>query len=105
MQTPGLLISFLAFVLVLGPLVFLHELGHYLVGRWCGVKADVFSIGFGRELLGWTDKRGTRWKLSLLPLGGYVQFAGDMSPTSKPNAEWLALPADERNRTFQAKPL
>jgi regulator of sigma E protease len=92
-------------VLVLGPLVFLHELGHYLVGRWCGVKADVFSIGFGRELLGWTDKRGTRWKLSLLPLGGYVQFAGDMSPTSKPNAEWLALPADERNRTFQAKPL
>lgn len=105
MQTPGLLISFLGFVLVLGPLVFLHELGHYLVGRWCGVKADVFSIGFGRELVGWTDKRGTRWKLSVLPLGGYVQFAGDMSPTSKPTAEWLALPAAERNRTFQAKPL
>ena len=105
MQTPGVLISFLGFVLVLGPLVFLHELGHYLVGRWCGVKADVFSIGFGRELVGWTDKRGTRWKLSLLPLGGYVQFAGDMSPTSKPSAEWLALPAVERNRTFQAKAL
>lgn len=105
MHTPGLLTSFLAFVLVLGPLVFLHELGHYLVGRWCGVKADVFSIGFGRELVGWNDKRGTRWKLSLLPLGGYVQFAGDMSPTSKPTAEWLALPASERNRTFQAKPL
>jgi len=104
-QHPGLLMSFLGFLLVLGPLVFLHELGHYLVGRWCGVKADVFSIGFGRELVGWTDKRGTRWKLSLLPLGGYVQFAGDMSPSSKPNAEWLALPADERNRTFQAKPL
>jgi hypothetical protein len=102
---PGVLISFLGFVLVLGPLVFLHELGHYLVGRWCGVKADVFSIGFGRELVGWTDKRGTRWKLSLLPLGGYVQFAGDMSPTSKPSAEWLALPAAERNRTFQAKAL
>lgn len=105
MQTPGVLISFVGFVLVLGPLVFLHELGHYLVGRWCGVKADVFSIGFGRELVGWTDKRGTRWKLSLLPLGGYVQFAGDMSPTSKPTAEWLALPAAERNRTFQAKAL
>lgn len=105
MQTPGVLISFLGFVLVLGPLVFLHELGHYLVGRWCGVKADVFSIGFGRELVGWTDRRGTRWKLSLLPLGGYVQFAGDMSPTSKPTAEWLALPAAERNRTFQAKAL
>jgi regulator of sigma E protease len=105
MQTPGFLFSVLGFVLVLGPLVFLHELGHYLVGRWCGVKADVFSIGFGRELVGWTDRRGTRWKLSLLPLGGYVQFAGDMSPASKPNAEWLALPAAERNRTFQAKPL
>lgn len=105
MQHPGFLTSLLGFLLVLGPLVFLHELGHYLVGRWCGVKADVFSIGFGKELVGWTDKRGTRWKLSLLPLGGYVQFAGDMSPTSKPSAEWLALPAEERNRTFQAKRL
>jgi regulator of sigma E protease len=105
MQHPGFLTSLLGFLLVLGPLVFLHELGHYLVGRWCGVKADVFSIGFGKELVGWTDKRGTRWKLSLLPLGGYVQFAGDMSPTSKPSVEWLALPAEERNRTFQAKRL
>ncbi len=93
------------FLLVLGPLVTVHELGHYLVGRWFGVKADAFSIGFGKELAGWTDRRGTRWKVSALPLGGYVQFAGDMNPASQPSAEWLALPEEERARTFQAKPL
>lgn len=105
MQSPGILITLLGFLLLLGPLVFIHELGHYLVGRWFGVKADVFSIGFGKEIAGWTDKRGTRWKLSALPLGGYVQFAGDMNPASQPSPEWLSLPAEERNRTFQAKPL
>ena len=105
MESPGILTTLLAFVLVLGPLVFIHELGHYLVGRWFGVKADVFSIGFGKELAGWTDRRGTRWKLSALPLGGYVQFAGDMNPASQPSPEWLALPPEERNRTFQAKAL
>ncbi len=105
MESPGILVTLLGFVLVLGPLVFIHELGHYLFGRWFGVKADVFSIGFGKEIAGWTDKRGTRWKLSALPLGGYVQFAGDMNAASQPSPEWLALPAEERNRTFQAKPL
>ena len=93
------------FMLVLGPLVTVHELGHYLVGRIFGVKADAFSIGFGREILGWTDKRGTRWKVSALPLGGYVQFAGDMNPASQPSPEWLALPEEERRQTFQAQPL
>lgn len=93
------------FLLVLGPLVTVHELGHYLVGRWCGVKADAFSIGFGKELFGWTDARGTRWRISALPLGGYVQFAGDMNPASQPSEDWLALPEAERNRTFQAKAL
>jgi regulator of sigma E protease len=95
----------LGFLLVLGPLIVLHELGHYLVGRWFGVKADAFSVGFGKELCGWTDRRGTRWKLSALPLGGYVQFAGDMNPASQPSEEWLSLPAQERERTFQSKPL
>jgi regulator of sigma E protease len=104
-DSPGLLLTLLAFFLVLGPLVFIHEMGHYLVGRLFGVKADSFSIGFGKELAGWTDKRGTRWKLSALPLGGYVQFAGDMNPASVPSAEWLALPAREREQTFQAKPV
>ena len=93
------------FLLVLGPLVTVHEFGHYLVGRLFGVKADAFSIGFGKELAGWTDKRGTRWRISALPLGGYVQFAGDMNPASQPGEEWLALPAEERARTFQAKKL
>lgn len=104
-ESPSVLIMIIGFLLVLGPLVTVHELGHYLVGRWCGVKADAFSVGFGRELFGWTDRQGTRWKVSALPLGGYVQFAGDMNPASQPTAEWLALPEDERKRTFQAQPL
>jgi len=97
--------TILSFMLVIGPLIFIHEMGHYLVGRAFGVKADVFSIGFGREIAGWTDRRGTRWKLAWLPLGGYVKFAGDMNPASQPTAEWLALPPAERNATFQAKPV
>lgn len=102
---PGFLWTVLSFVLVIGPLIFVHELGHYLVGRACGVKADVFSIGFGRELFGWTDRRDTRWKVSMLPLGGYVKFAGDMNAAGQPSDEWLMLPAEERARTFQAKPV
>lgn len=104
-ETPGILFSALAFVLVIGPLVFLHELGHYAAGRVFGVKADEFSIGFGRELFGVTDSRGTRWKFGWLPLGGYVKFAGDMDASSRPDAEWLALPPEERARTFPSKPV
>ncbi|TMM49122.1 RIP metalloprotease RseP [Qipengyuania marisflavi] len=91
----------MGFPLLLGPLVTLHELGHYLVGRWFGVQAEAFSVGFGKELYGWTDKRGTRWKLSALPLGGYVQFKGDMNPASIPDAEanTQASPA-ERDGSF-----
>lgn len=100
-----ILSKILWFIALIGPLIFVHELGHYLVGRWCGIKADVFSIGFGREIAGWTDKRGTRWKLGWLPLGGYVRFAGDMSAVGGDNAEWLALPEEERNKTFQSKAL
>ena len=102
---PGLLTTIFAFLLVLGPLVVIHELGHYLVGRFFGVKADAFSIGFGKELAGWTDKRGTRWKLSMLPLGGYVQFAGDMNPASAPSAGEDGLSETERAHTFHVKPL
>ena len=102
---PGFFWTVLAFLLVIGPLIFIHEMGHYLVGRAFGVKADAFSIGFGREMFGWTDRRGTRWKVGWLPLGGYVKFAGDMNAAGQPSPEWLALPADERNRTFQAKPV
>lgn len=105
MHPPGLFITLIGFALVLGPLVFVHELGHYLAARLFGVRADVFSIGFGRELAGWTDRRGTRWKLSILPLGGYVQFAGDTNPAGQPSADWLALGAEERARTMQGRPL
>lgn len=104
-ETPGFLWTVLFFLLAIGPLVFVHEMGHYLVGRWCGVKAEIFSIGFGREITGWTDRRGTRWKIGWLPLGGYVRFAGDISAASEPRDEWKALPADEQRHVFHAKPL
>jgi regulator of sigma E protease len=90
----------LGFLLVLGPLVTLHELGHLLVGRLFGVKADAFSVGFGKELAGFTDRQGTRWKLSALPLGGYVQFKGDMNPASVPDPD---APLEEGS--FQAAAL
>ena len=101
---PGFLMTLLSFVAVIAPLIFVHELGHYLAGRWFGVKTEVFSIGFGREIAGWSDRRGTRWKIGWMPMGGYVKFAGDMSPASTPTDDWLALPAEERARTFQSKP-
>ena len=101
----SVLLAIVGFALVIGPLVFVHELGHYLVGRLFGVKADSFSIGMGREVAGWTDSRGTRWKLSALPLGGYVKFAGDMGPAGRSDPAWLALPPAERAVTFQAQPL
>ena len=91
----------LGFPLLLGPLVTIHELGHYLVGRWFGVHAEAFSVGFGREIWGFTDKRGTRWKLSALPLGGYVQFKGDMNPASIPDPDAVAqASAEERAGSF-----
>jgi regulator of sigma E protease len=105
MQSPGLILYIVGFALLLGPLVFFHELGHYLAARLFGIKSEVFSIGFGPEITGWTDRSGTRWKLSWIPLGGYVRFAGDMNPASQPDPAWLALPPAERARTFQAKPL
>lgn len=104
-DNPGLLLTILAFVLVIGPLVFVHELGHYIAARVFGVHAETFAIGFGRSIGGFTDRRGTRWQFGWLPLGGYVRFAGDMSPASTPSDEWLALPPEERARTFQAKPV
>ena len=105
MNNPGILYTVAMFLLVIGPLIFIHELGHYFAGRLFGVKADTFSIGFGREVAGWTDKRGTRWKVGWMPLGGYVKFKGDMNPASTPSDEWMSLPAAERAQTFQAKPL
>ena len=104
-QNPGFLLTVLAFVAVIGPLVFVHELGHYLVGRWFGVKAEAFSIGFGPELAAWVDKRGTRWRIGAFPLGGYVRFKGDMNAASQTDPAWLQLPASERAESFPARPL
>lgn len=97
----------LPFVVVLSVLVFVHEWGHYIIARLCGVKVDVFSIGFGREIWGWTDKSGTRWKISWLPLGGYVQMFGDTDPASArhddPNAR--PLTEDEKKIAFYTQPV
>ncbi|HEX6740648.1 MAG TPA: RIP metalloprotease RseP [Sphingomicrobium sp.] len=101
---PPLWVVLLAFICALGPLVFFHELGHYLVARLFKVPAETFSIGFGRELIGWTDKQGTRWKVAWLPLGGYVKFVGDMGPASTP-ADGEDIPEELRDRAFQFKPV
>ncbi|MCW5737510.1 MAG: RIP metalloprotease RseP [Enhydrobacter sp.] len=91
------------FILVLTVLVFVHEFGHYWVGRRFGIHAEVFSIGFGPELFGWTDRNGTRWKISALPLGGYVKFLGDNDAASATHDE--ALSPEQRKRAFFTQPL
>lgn len=78
------------FLAVLTVIVFVHEMGHYLVARWNGVAIQTFSIGFGRELIGWDDRQGTRWRISAIPLGGYVRFVGDSNAASLPDADAVA---------------
>src|SRR5262245_16650850 len=94
----------LPFLLVLTLIVFVHEFGHFIVARWCKVDVEVFSIGFGREIFGWHDRHGTRWKVCWLPLGGYVKFAGDANAASLPSRErenhGVAAPGD-----FHGKPV
>jgi regulator of sigma E protease len=99
---PSIWLILIAFVAALGPLIVIHELGHYLVARWLGVGADVFSIGFGPEIGGWTDKRGTRWKVCAVPLGGYVRFVGDADAAS--TGSQVSDPADAP-RSFQLRPV
>jgi regulator of sigma E protease len=94
-----------SFVAVLTVVVFVHELGHYLVARWAGVKVEVFSIGFGRELFGFTDGHGTRWKVSLLPLGGYVKMFGDREDAEAGEQPPRPMTADERAVSFFHKPV
>ena len=95
-----------AFLFVITLVVFFHELGHFLVARWFGVKVDVFSVGFGKEIFGFNDKHGTRWKLSWLPIGGYVKFAGDADAASKPDTEAAArMTAQERAGALMFKPV
>ena len=88
------------FLIVLSVIVFIHEFGHYIVGRWCGIRAEVFSIGFGKRLFGWTDRRGTHWQVAALPLGGYVKFVGDMDPASAGRIDDEELSAEVRSSAF-----
>lgn len=100
----GGLIYIVPFLFVLTIIVFFHELGHFLVGRWCGIKALVFSVGFGPELIGFNDRRGTRWKLAAVPLGGYVKFLGDENAASVPDRAAVDAMSDaERSGAFPAK--
>ncbi|CAH0340617.1 RIP metalloprotease RseP [Rhizobium sp. CECT 9324] len=85
----------LPYIVILSLLVFIHELGHYLAGRWSGIRVLAFSVGFGPELVGFTDKHGTRWKISAIPLGGYVRFFGDADAASRPDSEELRELTDE----------
>ncbi len=102
---PGLIFTLATYAVMIAVLVVVHEGGHYLAGRWFGCRIDSFAIGFGKELFGFNDSRGTRWKLNALPLGGYVKFTGDMNEASQPDPAMLALPASERAQLFVFKPL
>ncbi len=100
------LYNFSAFVLILTVIVFIHEFGHYYVAKLCGVKIEVFSIGFGKELFGWNDKSGTRWKVCALPFGGYVKMFGDIDPASVPDTEKISkFTKKEAAIAFHTKPL
>lgn len=94
------------FLFVLSIVVFFHELGHFLVARWCGVRILVFSIGFGPEIIGFNDRHGTRWKISAIPLGGFVRFFGDDNVASAPTGSRLAdIDESERERSFVFQPV
>ena len=107
-STQGFVLGTLVpFLFVLTVVVFVHEMGHYLIGRWCGIGVKAFSIGFGPELVGFNDRHGTRWKLCAIPLGGYVKFVGDMNATSsQPSAEEIESLTDaEREVAFHTQPI
>jgi regulator of sigma E protease len=94
------------FLFIITVVVFFHELGHFLVARMFGTAVETFSLGFGREVIGWTDRKGTRWKISWIPIGGYVKFLGDEDASSKPDTEAIQqLTPEQRARTLEAKPL
>jgi regulator of sigma E protease len=102
LMVPSTLRSVAAFLVVLGVLVFFHELGHYLAARWRGVRVEAFSIGFGRKLVGWRDRHGTEWRIAWLPLGGFVKLHGQEQPeevSEEVKATWVA------GQTFHEKPV
>ncbi|GAB4290459.1 MAG: RIP metalloprotease RseP [Roseovarius sp.] len=105
-QLGGLATTVLAFVVALSVIVAVHEYGHYIVGRWCGIRAEVFSLGFGPVLWSRIDRRGTRWQVAALPFGGYVRFKGDGDAASATaGGDFAALPENERRQTMLGAPL
>jgi regulator of sigma E protease len=102
----GVVAYLIPFLFVLSLVVFFHELGHFIVARWCGVRVLVFSIGFGPEIVGFNDRHGTRWKISAIPLGGFVKFFGDENAASVPDsARAASMDADERAHSFMFQPV
>jgi regulator of sigma E protease len=99
------LLTVIGFLFVLTVVVFFHELGHFLVARWCGVAVKTFSIGFGPEIFGFNDRHGTRWRLSWIPLGGYVKFIDDENAASAGQRPLEGMTAEERKHSFQGKSL
>ena len=93
------------FLFVLTVVVFVHEMGHFLVARWCGVGVKAFSIGFGPEIFGFNDRHGTRWRVAWVPLGGYVKFIDDENAASAGQKDLESLPEADRAKTFQGKTL
>jgi regulator of sigma E protease len=103
---PTFILKPLAFLFVLTVVIFVHELGHFLVARWCGVRVKTFSIGFGKEIFGFNDRYNTRWRLAWIPLGGYVKFLDDENSASVPSRNALQqMSAADREGAFQTKPL
>lgn len=104
--TGGLVWTLVFFIIAIGIIVFVHEYGHYIVGRWSGIHAEVFSLGFGKVIYTRTDKRGTRWQLAAIPLGGYVKFLGDSDAASGKDAKAIAgLSEAEKRHTMHGAPL
>lgn len=102
----GALIIAIGFLFALTIVVFIHEMGHFLVARWCGVTVKAFSIGFGKEIYSFTDRHGTRWRIAWIPVGGYVKFMDDENAASVPSRDALSgLTEEERKGAFQLKPL
>jgi regulator of sigma E protease len=105
-QFGSVFLTLLAFVVALSVIVAIHEYGHYIVGRWCGIHADVFSLGFGPVIWAGTDRRGTRWQIAALPFGGYVKFMGDSNAASGTAAEGVdQMPEDQKRHTMMGAPL
>ena len=105
-QFGGLVWTIIAFIVALSVIVAIHEYGHYIVGRWTGIEADVFSLGFGPVIWSGTDRRGTQWQVAALPLGGYVKFKGDANAASGTDPEKLAhMTPDEQRHTMAGAPL